>query len=139
GLLGRPFNAEDREAVGRLLHIVEDVVERRGQRVDVFAVEGRDEALIEGADDPAYDLVAGVFFELEVVAAGDEPVKLGHHVEKLARRSADNSGGLVEHVEELQLPRNQAETHRRSPGGTRAWPRINGFFMEWLRLLLIGT
>src|SRR3954454_15209688 len=46
------------EEVGGGLHLVDHVVELLGERVDVLAVEGRDEALVEAEQDRAGDLVA---------------------------------------------------------------------------------
>ncbi len=63
---GRFFQAKDVEAVGRLFHVIQNVVELGCQRVNVFPVEGRDEGAIERLDDFLDLLVARLFLLLDV-------------------------------------------------------------------------
>ena len=54
----RLLDAVQHEQVGGRLHLVDDVVELLGERVDVLAVERRDEARVEPAEDRPGELVA---------------------------------------------------------------------------------
>ena len=54
------LDAVQDERVRRLLDVVEDVVERADQGVDVLAIEGRDEGRLEAVADLVADLVAAV-------------------------------------------------------------------------------
>ena len=58
GLLHRRLDLVEAEVVGDLLDEVDDVVERRGEREDVLAVDRRDERLVEALDDVVRDPVA---------------------------------------------------------------------------------
>ena len=59
-LLGDLADAVQHHHVGRGLDVVEDLVRGRHEVVDVLAVDGRDERLVELADDVVHDLVADV-------------------------------------------------------------------------------
>src|SRR5439155_17044973 len=78
------------------------------------AVERGDEALIEGADDAFDELVADLFFLLEFEGAFGQLIEGGDHVEELDAGARQGRRHLIEHVEELELPRNEAETHARA-------------------------
>ena len=58
GLLHRRLDLVEAEEVGDLLDVVDDVVERGGERVDVLAVDRRDERLVQAVDDVVRDAVA---------------------------------------------------------------------------------
>ena len=119
GLRRRLFDANHLEAVRCLLHVVHDVVKLGGQHMDVFAVERRNETAVERFDDPADNVVAGMFLHAQLVAARREAVERGHHVQEFARGPADDDGGLVEQVEKLLFARQERETHERTSPG---WP-----------------
>ena len=57
-LLHRRLDPVEPEEVGDLLDEVDDVVERRGERVDVLAVDRRDERRVQALDDVVRDPVA---------------------------------------------------------------------------------
>ena len=109
-----------------LLDEVEDVVERADQRVDVLAVERRDERRLEPMADVVADLVAAVLrrpgsrrLALGLVVASGASPPAG------ARRAEDVRGVLDEQVEEPLLARDQAQAH--------------GFLREWRRWLGAGA
>jgi hypothetical protein len=60
GLRRGPLDVVEQERVGRLLDEVEDVVEAADERVDVLAVEGRDEGRVQALPDGVAHLVAVV-------------------------------------------------------------------------------
>ena len=79
-LVHRRLDLVQAEVVGDLLGVVDDVVERRGEREDVLAVDRRDERVVEAIDD----------------VVGD-PVALVLAVEDLVREVLARPGSLVEH------------------------------------------
>ena len=66
-VLGGRLDAVEEHHVDGRLDAVEDLVEGRGEIVDVLAVERRDEGLVEALDDVVHDLVADVL-ELDHLA-----------------------------------------------------------------------
>src|SRR5262249_15174973 len=69
-------------------------------------------AAVEGLDDAADDLVAGVLLEFDLVTPRREAIERGHHVQELAGGACQNAGGFFEEVVKLFFAGNQAETHR---------------------------
>ena len=65
-LLHRRLDLVEAEVVGDLLGEVDDVVERRGERVDVLAVDRGDERLVEAPDDVVRDPVALLLADQDV-------------------------------------------------------------------------
>src|SRR5436190_21519260 len=132
GGVRRLADAEHDQAMRRLLHVVEDVVDLGCQGVDVFTIEGGDEAAIECLDDAFDDLVALFFLELQLSATHGEIVEVGHHLEKLAGSPRQRHGRFVEHVKELHLSRYQAESHAPipRPSISEASSRIHRYFMN---------
>ena len=65
-LLHRRLDLVEAEVVGDLLGVVDDVVERGGQRVDVLAVDRGDEGLVEAPDDVVGDPVALLLADQDV-------------------------------------------------------------------------
>jgi hypothetical protein len=115
--LRRPVDAEDRQAVRRFLHVVQHVVDGGGQRVNVLAVEGSDEAAVQRLNDALDGLVAVGFQVLHLGAASSQVVELDHQAEELRRGPRHDRRRLVEHVEELFFARDEAESHRRDLRG----------------------
>ena len=79
--------------------------------MNVFSVEGGNEAFVQGLDDPLNDFVGRKLFEAELVAAGIQAIVLLDHVQELAGGSSLNGRHLLKHVEKLRLARNQTKTH----------------------------
>ena len=123
GLLHRRLDLVEPEVVGDLLGVVDDVVERGGQLVDVLAVDRGDERLVEALDDVVRDPVAVLLADQDVAR---ELVALGEvaqHLLEQAGGAQDVAAGLLEQVEELAVARGEdaGEAHRRPCTGS-----ING-------------
>jgi hypothetical protein len=103
----RRLDPVEAEEVGDLLGVVDDVVESGGERVDVLAVDRRDERLVEALDDvvgdPVAFVLAGEHIATEVAVVGP---RLEHLLEE-AGRLDDVRAGLLEEVEELALLRRE--------------------------------
>ena len=82
-----------------------------GERVDVFAVERRDEGAVQALDDLVGEEVALVLDFLDLVGlVPDRPIGREHLFEQ-ARALADLLGQGHEVVEEPLFSRNQSERH----------------------------
>ena len=57
-LVHRRLDLVEAEIVGDLFGVVDDVVERRGEREDVLAINRRDERVVEAIDDVVRDPIA---------------------------------------------------------------------------------
>ena len=68
---------EDLQPAGRAVDQVDDVVQPRGEHVDVLAVERRDEHPVEPGHDVVGDLVGLVLQPLDLVHDGRPPVGVG--------------------------------------------------------------
>jgi len=102
------------EQAGRdVLHQVEDVVHAVDQPVDLVAVERRDEGLVQQLHRLVRDLVRLLLAALDGAAARLELRQVGEQRLELERRRRRQRGVLVEEVEELRFPREQAHVHRR--------------------------
>src|SRR5215208_1450664 len=104
GLLHRGLDAVQRQEVGDLLDEVDDVVHARRERVDVLAVDRRDERRVEALDDVVRDPVALLLADDHVPP--DLPVVgpvVEHALEQL-RGTNDVGAGFLEQVEELAFP-----------------------------------
>ena len=90
---------------------VDDVVERAGEHVDVFAVERRDEGPVQALDDFVRQVVAGVFDVLDGVRlVPQRPVRREHLLQQhRARVNLFPQGDEV--VIEAHLARDQSERH----------------------------
>src|SRR4051794_38933107 len=107
GLLEGRLDLVEAEVVGDLLGVVDDIVERGRERVDVLAVDRRDEHLVEAADDVVRDPVALLLADQDVARhAGVLRVAAQHLVEQVGR-AHDVAGGLLEEVEELTVSRHE--------------------------------
>ncbi len=97
----------DREDIYALASALDDVVERRGERVDVLAVDRRHERLVEALDDVVRDPVALVLAVHEVAhqAAAIRPL-LKDALDEIAG-ARDVGARLFEEVEELAFLRRQ--------------------------------
>ena len=103
----RGLDAVQREEVRHLFRVVDDVVERGGEGVDVLAVDRRDERLVEALDDVVRDPVALV---LAVHQSRPSSPWSGHASSMSSSRRGradDVRAGLLEEVEELSLPRRE--------------------------------
>ena len=102
-------------AAGGVDH-VHHVVEIQDQRVDVFAIERRDEGLVQPIQRVVGDLVALVFERLELVGRFPAWPFAREHVDEDGRGLADFLGELDEVVEEATIFRDQAESsHTNTP------------------------
>src|SRR4051794_14904499 len=91
------------EVVGDLLRVIHDVVERRGERVDVLAVDRGDEHLVEAADDVVRDPVALLLADEDVAGErGILGVAAQHLVEQIGG-TQDVARRFLEQVEELAI------------------------------------
>ena len=94
---------------------VHDVVERPGERVDIFAVERRHERAMQALDDLVRDEVALVLDFLDLVGlVPDRPIGREHLFEE-ARALANLLGQGHEVVEEPLFSRNESERHVIAP------------------------
>src|SRR6266403_2108908 len=99
----------ERDALRRGLDQVEDVVHARDELVDVAAVDGRDEGLVQPLDHGVGDLVPLVLDRLD---AGGLLLRIDAVVQHSAqerRRLARARGVLLEEVEELLAPARREE------------------------------
>src|SRR4051812_25010352 len=104
-LLERGLDLVEAEVVGDLLRVVDDVVERGGERVYVLAVDRRDEQLVEAADDVVCDPVALLLADKDVAReVGVLGVAAQHLVEQVGC-AQDVARRLLEQVEELAVSR----------------------------------
>src|SRR4051812_682096 len=104
-LLERRLDLVEAEVVGDLLRVVDDVVERGGERVYVLAVDRRDEQLVEAADDVVCDPVALLLADKDVAReVGVLGVAAQHLVEQVGC-AQDVARRLLEQVEELAVSR----------------------------------
>src|SRR5262249_25959883 len=85
--------------------------QRRGQRVDVLAIERRDETEVKLPDDALDDIVERMFLFFQFLAAFREAIEVSDHVEESISSPGEDRCRLVEHVVELDLAGKQAETH----------------------------
>src|SRR3954447_4382893 len=103
-LLHRRLDLVEPEVVGDLLGVVDDVVERRGEAVDVLAVDRRDEGLVEAPDDVVRDPVALLLADQDV-AGQVRPLGIGaQHLVEQVGGADDVAAGLLEQVEVLAVP-----------------------------------
>jgi hypothetical protein len=119
-LVHRRLDAVQPELVGRLLGVVDDVVEGARQRMDVGRVEVAVAAAALG--EPAEDLVGdavALVLAVEHLAGELRPIGvLGEQVPQQARGVPDVAAGLLEQREELGL----LLRPRRRHGGTVTGP-----------------
>ena len=107
GLQHRRLDAVEAEEVGDLLDPVHDVVQARRERVDVLAVDRRDERLVEALDDVVRDPVALLLADDDVAREFAVVWPLLDHPFEEARRAHDVRAGLLEQVEELAFLRGE--------------------------------
>ena len=103
GLLHRRLDLVEAEVVGDLLGVVDDVVERRGELVDVLAVDRGDERLVEALDDVVRDPVALLLADQDVARELAVLGELAQHLVEQLRGAQDVAAGLLEEVEELAV------------------------------------
>jgi len=95
--LGHPV---DNQAGGDGVNEVEDVVELGGELVDVLAVEGRDEGLVELGDDFVGELVAAMLDFFDAPGLRVNVLVVVEEVGQCPRALLDVLGHLREHGEE---------------------------------------
>src|SRR3954471_20906157 len=103
-LLERRLDLVEAEVVGDLFRVVDDVVQGARQRVDVLAVDRRDEHLVEAADDVVRDAVALLLADQDVAGEGGVLGVAAQHLVEQVGGAQDVAGGLLEEVEELAIP-----------------------------------
>src|SRR3954462_452637 len=103
-LLERGLDLVEAEVVRDLLGVIDHVVERRGERVDVLAVDRGDEHLVEAADDVVGDPVALLLADQDVAGEVGVVGEVAQHLIEQVGGALDVSGGLLEQVEELAVP-----------------------------------
>ena len=119
--VGSPDPVEDHR-VGGCLDVVEHVVHGRDERVDVFAIDGRDERLAEPLHYVVHDLVAHVFvFE----DGGGEGLLVAavHELDEQLGRRIEIGGQVREQPKIVLLLGNKAESHEGSFPGIGPVPR----------------
>ena len=94
--------------------MVDDVVEPRGQLVDVLALERRDEGGVQLVECPMRDVVALVLDVLHLAHALVEAVPPLEHLLEQARGIEHLGGELIEQIEEAGVPGKQSEWHPES-------------------------
>ena len=110
-LVKRLLDSMQDHEIGYRLDEIEDVVEARGQAVDVLPVEGRDERGVQGAHDLVGDLVALVLPRLDLRVRGLRVPIVGQELEEELGGVREIRRRLLEEVEEALLPRDDLETH----------------------------
>src|SRR4051794_39790563 len=113
-LLERRLDLVEAEVVGDLLGVVDHVVERGRERVDVLAVDRRDEGLVEPPDDVVGDPVPVLLADEDVAGELAALGERDEHVLEQARGAQDVAAGLLEEIEELPVTRGEdaGEPHR---------------------------
>ena len=104
----RRLDPVQHERVGDLLDQVEDIVEAADQRVDVLAIEGRNEGVLEPMANVVADLVAPMFGISKLAGTAlDRVVVLEHRFEQ--PRGAEDVGGILdEQIEESLFAGNES-------------------------------
>src|ERR1017187_2751880 len=119
GCRGNAFDLVEGDRVPNLLDVVEDIVQSRGQRIDVLAIERRHERAVQRSHQLVCDVVAGVLQVLD----GDLLLRKRRQVfQALAqqlRRGHDGRHVLVEELVEASVAWQQRKSHCVSPG--RRW------------------
>ena len=110
--LGRFHDVVDHERLGHGLDAVDDVVEPDRQLVDVLAVEGRDEGILEPLVDLAVDPVAGLLEPLDLDDVLVDVLVGRHHLVEARRRRMQVLAVRDEQLEEAHVLGEQAERHR---------------------------
>src|SRR5438876_6463059 len=101
----------ERDRVGDILDQVQDVVHVGDQLVDLVAIEGRDEGLVQERDALVRDLVRGALRRVDPLRVRVELVEGADHRRELAAALDDALGVGIEQVEELALAGHQASEH----------------------------
>ena len=98
-LVHRRLDPVQTQVVGHLFGVVDDVVERRGEREDVLAIDRRDERLVEAVDDVVDDPVALVL-EVEDLRCQVLAFRVvGQELVEQLRGLEDVPAGLLEQFE----------------------------------------
>src|ERR1043165_4090368 len=112
-IFGGFLDIENDDRARGVVNQVDDIVERRRHHVNVFAIERRDERLVQARGDIMCEFVAGVFESLDALRIlGVSMVLVGQHLLQLARGGGDVERHLREQVEVLVFFGEQAyQTH----------------------------
>src|SRR5688500_12800968 len=112
--LARLLDPEHRHAPGSTVEQVDDIVQSRGQHVDVLTIERRDERLVDTRDDVVREHVRLVLDVLDRAYMFVEVLRLLEQLVRELRRRRHATRDLGEHREELLVTRNQS--HEGTPG-----------------------
>jgi hypothetical protein len=96
----------DAVALSRLLEPVEDIVELRCQSVEILAIEGREEGLIEALEGLVRRDVALLLQLVEPREADVESSRVLDQLLEIARALDDGRGGALEEIEEIGVAGN---------------------------------
>ena len=107
GLEHRRLDVVEPEVVGDLLRVVHDVVQRRGQLVDVLPVDRGDEGLVEVLDDVVGDPVALLLADEDVAGELLAIRPAAEHLVEEVGGAGDVAPRLLEEVEELAVARGE--------------------------------
>ena len=95
--------------------VIQDVVEARGQPVDVLSIERRDECGVEASHDLVGQLVTLVLGVDDAICLAVEVRVVGEQVEELIGSDLDLESHLLEQIEERFLARDETEPHSLPP------------------------
>src|SRR3954451_1341309 len=121
-------DVEHLEPTGGPVEQIDDVVETRGEHVDVLAIDRRDEALVDALIDGAREDVCLVLDVLDRPHMIGDVLRIIEQLRQHPRRLSQVRGELVEEVKELLVVRNQLseQTHSGLPcKGGRKIPAPN--------------
>ena len=99
------LDLEEAEVVGHLLGVVDHVVERGGELVDVLAVDRGDEGLVEALDDVVRDPVAVLLADQDVASELAALREVAQHLLEQPGGAQDVAARLLEQVEEPTVAR----------------------------------
>ncbi len=102
------IDAVENEAAGGGIDEVDDVVELAAELVNVFAVEGGDEGLVEFGENGVGDLVTFMLESLDDLNLLGDAGVMGEHLEQGVGPLADINGLFGEKVEEALFARQEA-------------------------------
>ncbi len=112
---GQVLDLVEQDQVDRLVHEVHDVVEPRGQAVDVLPVERRDEGAVDPPDDVVGGLVGGVLGVAHPLRDGLAVVTVAQHLGEQLGAVDQVAGGRGQQVVERRVRGTEAQRHGGTP------------------------
>ena len=103
------------ECIADLLDEIDHIVEAADERVDVLAIEGRNEGVLEPVPDVVADLVATVLRVTQLTGTPLDGVVILEHRLEQSRGAEDVRGVFDEQVEKPLLAGNQAHHGQVAP------------------------